>query len=77
MLRLSFSSKLEWGSYIVSTAKTAFKKLGASICSIKSLSPEVALNLYNTALHRILLPCLGWSSQVLIGYVRSITETDM
>ena len=24
MLRLNFSSKLEWGSYIISTAKTAF-----------------------------------------------------
>ena len=29
MLRLSFSSKLNWGSYIVSIAKTASKKIGA------------------------------------------------
>ena len=27
MLRLTFSSKLEWGSYIVSIAKTSSKKI--------------------------------------------------
>ena len=46
MLRLAFSSKLDWGSYIMSIAKTAFKKTGALICSKKFLSPEVALYLY-------------------------------
>ena len=34
MLGLTFSSKLDWGSYIISTAKTASKKIGA-------LSPEL------------------------------------
>ena len=29
MLGLTFSSKLDWGSYIISTGKTAFKKIGA------------------------------------------------
>ena len=29
MLGLTFSSKLDWGSYIISIAKTAFKKIGA------------------------------------------------
>ena len=29
MLRLTFSSKLDWGSYIISIAKTASKKTGA------------------------------------------------
>ena len=28
MLELSFSSKLDWSSYIVSIAKTDFKKIG-------------------------------------------------
>ena len=28
MLRLTFSSKLDWGSYIISIAKTASKKIG-------------------------------------------------
>ena len=44
MLRLNFSSKLDWGSYIISSAKTGSKKIGALICSMKSLSPEVAFN---------------------------------
>ena len=29
MVGLSFSSKLNWGSYIVSIAKTSYKKAGA------------------------------------------------
>ena len=45
MLRLTFSSKLDWGSYIVSIAKTASKKIGSFIHSMKFLSPEVALSL--------------------------------
>ena len=45
MLGLTFSSKLDWGSYIVSLAKTASKKIGALIRSMKFLSPEVALYL--------------------------------
>ena len=48
MLGLTFSSKLDWGSYIVFIAKTAFKKIGALICSMKILSPEVALYLYKS-----------------------------
>ena len=43
MLGLTFSSKLAWVSYIISIAKTASKKIGALICSMKFLSPEVAL----------------------------------
>ena len=43
MLGLTFSSKLDWGSYIISIAKTASKKIGVLICSMKFLSPEVAL----------------------------------
>ena len=43
MLGLTFSSKLDWGSYIISIAKTASKKIGALIRSMKFLSPEVAL----------------------------------
>ena len=35
MLGLTFSSKLDWGSYIVSIAKTASKKIGALIRSMK------------------------------------------
>ena len=39
---LTFSSKLDWGSYIISIAKTVPKKIGALIYSMKFLSPEVA-----------------------------------
>ena len=45
MLGLTFPSKLGWGSYIISIAKTASKKIGALIRSMKFLSPEVALYL--------------------------------
>ena len=43
MLGLTFSSKLDWDSYIISIAKTTFKKMGALICSMKFFSPKVAL----------------------------------
>ena len=46
MLGLTFSSKLDWGSYIVTIAKTACQQIGALIHSMKFLSPEVALYLY-------------------------------
>ena len=48
MLGLNFSSKLGWGSYIISIAKTASKKIGALIRSMMFLSPEVALYLYKS-----------------------------
>ena len=50
MLRLTFSSKLNQGSYIIFIAKTASKKIGALICSMKFLSPQVALYLYNSTI---------------------------
>ena len=43
MLGLSFSSKLDWGSYAISVAKGATRKIGALICSMNFLSPDVAL----------------------------------
>ena len=42
MLGVTFSSKLGWGYYIISIAKTASKKIGALIRSMSFLSPEVA-----------------------------------
>ena len=50
MLGLTFSSKLDWGSYIISIAKTASKKIGALIRFMKFLSPEVALYLYESTI---------------------------
>ena len=46
ILGLTFSSKLDWGYYIISIAKTAPKKIRALIRSMKFLSPEVALYIY-------------------------------
>ena len=43
MLGLTFCSKLDWGSYIISIGKTSSKKIGTLIRSMKFLSPEVAL----------------------------------
>ena len=40
---VDFLSKLDWGSHIISIAKTASKKIWALIHSMKFLSPEVAL----------------------------------
>ena len=64
MLGLTFSSKLDWGSYIISTAKTASKKIGALIHSMKFLSPpEVALYLYKSTIH----PCMEYCCHVCAG----------
>ena len=54
MLRLTFFFKLDWGSYIISVAKTASKKIGALIHSMKLLSSEVALYLYKSTIR----PCM-------------------
>ena len=50
MLGLTFSSKLDWGSYITSIAKTASKEIGDLIRSMKFLSPEVVLYLYKSTI---------------------------
>ena len=60
MLRLTFSSKLDWGSYIISIAKTVSKKIGALIFSMKFLSPEVALYLYKSTIR----PCMKYCCHV-------------
>ena len=63
MLELTFSSKLDWGSYIVSIAKTASKKIGALIHSMKFLSPEVAMYLYKSTIP----PCMEYCCHVWAG----------
>ena len=50
ILGLTFSSKFGWVTYIISIAKTVSKKIGALICSMKFLSPEVALYLYESTI---------------------------
>ena len=63
MLGLTFSSKLDWGSYIISIAKTVSKKIGALIRSIKFLSHEVALYLYQSTIR----PCIEYCCHVWAG----------
>ena len=63
MLGLTFSSKLDWGSYIISIAKTASKKIVALIRSMKFLSPEVALYLYKSTIR----PCMEYCCHVWAG----------
>ena len=63
MLGLTFSSKLDWVSCIISIAKTAFKKIGALICSMMFLSPQVALYLYKSTI----CPCMEYCCHVLAG----------
>ena len=63
MLGLTFSSKLDWSSYMISIAKTASKKMGALIRSMKFLSPEVVLYLYKFAI----CPCMKCCCHVWAG----------
>ena len=79
MLGLTFSSKLDWGSYIISIAKTASKKIGALIRSMKFLSPEVALYLYKSTIRPCMEYCCHvWAgAPVATGFVRQATKTDM
>ena len=63
MLGLTFSSKLDWGSYIISIAKTASKKIGALVRSMKFLSSEVALYLYKSTIR----PCMQYCCHIWAG----------
>ena len=60
MLGLTISSKLDWGSYIISIVKTASIKIGALIRFMKFLSPEFALYLYKSTTS----PCLEYCCHV-------------
>ena len=62
-LGLTFSSKMDWGSCIISIAKTASKKIGALIHSMKFLSPEVALYIYKSTI----CPCMEYCCHVWVG----------
>ena len=63
MLGLTFSYKLDWRSDIISIAKTASKKIGALICSMKFLFPEVALYFYKSTIQ----PCVEYCCHVWAG----------
>ena len=60
MLGFPFSSKLDWGIYIISIAKTASKKIVTLISSMKFLSPGVALCLYKATIR----PCTEYCCHI-------------
>ena len=66
MLGLTFYFKLDQGSFIISIAKTASKKIGALIHSVKFLSLEVALYLYKSNI------CCVWNTVDTYGLVTLI-----
>ena len=74
MLGLTFSSKLDWGSYIIYIVKTASKKIGALICSMKFLSPEVALHLYKSTIHPFMEYCRQVWAGVTICYLELLDK---
>ena len=63
MLGLTFSSKLDGGTYIIFIAKTASKKIGALIDTVKFLSPEVALHLYKSTMRS----CMEYGCHIWAG----------
>ena len=54
---------MDWGSCIIPVAKTASKKIGVLIRSMKFISPEVALYLYES----IIWPCMRYCCHVWAG----------
>ena len=62
-LGLTLSCKLDWGSYIISIAKTASNKIGALIRSVKFFSTEVALYLYKSTIR----PCMEYCCHIWAG----------
>ena len=57
MLQLTFTSKLDWGSYISCIAKTASKITRVLIRPMKFFSPEVALYLYKSRVWAVAPSC--------------------
>ena len=62
-LGLIFSSKLDWGSYIISIARSASTRISALIRSMKFLSLKVAFYLYKSTL----CPCMEYCCHVWAG----------
>ena len=60
MALLPFSSKLDWGSYIISITKANLKRTLVFIHSMKFLSPEVALYLCKSTIW----PCVEYCCHV-------------
>ena len=70
MLDLNFSSKLDWGTYIICIADSASKKIGALIRSMKFLFPVVALYLYKSTI----CPCMKYCCHIWAGATNCYLE---
>ena len=60
---MTFSQKLDWGSYNIAIAKTASKKIEALIRFMKFRSPEVALHLNKSTIRT----CMEYFCHVWTG----------
>ena len=64
MVGLTFSSKLDWSSYIIYIAKTVSKKIGVLICSINFFLLRllcISINLtYTWSYHTLVVVLLNW-----------------
>ena len=67
--RVDFSSKLDWGSYIISIAKSVSKKIGALLRSMKFLSPEVTLFLCKSTILQCMEHCCHAWGLVLLAAI--------
>ena len=79
-LGLTFSSKMDWGSYIISIAKTASKKIGALIRSMQFVSPDVVLCLYKCTIRPCIEYCChDWAGapSCYLELLDKIENTDM
>ena len=74
MLGLTFSSKLDWSSYIISIAKAVSKRIGALIRSMNFLSPEVALYLYKSTTQSCMEYCCHVWACAPTCYLESLGE---
>ena len=77
MSGLTFSSKLAWGSYIISITKIASKKVGALICSMKFISPEVALYLYKCTIWPYMQYCCPVWAGAPICYLKLLDKLQI
>ena len=75
ILGQTFSFKLDWGSYI-SIAKSASKKIGALICSMKFLSHEVALYLDKFTIHQCMEYCCHVWASASSCYLESLGKLE-
>ena len=67
MLRLTFSSKLNWDYYITSIVKSASRKIGILICSMKFLFSEAPLYLYKSTIQPCMEYCCHACLVLLVG----------